>query len=215
MSPPVKKRPYTSPLRAEQAAATRLRILESARELFEEQGYPATTLGQVAEAAGVAADTVLHIFGSKRGLLSSVLDVTIGGDDQPIQVLDREGPQALRRETDQRRQIAMFAAGMTDQLDRVRPMDDILRSAAASDGDARALREDLQLRQRHQAMRQIASWIHANGEFKNDMTVEQAADIIWTLTSPEVHRLLRHDRQWTPEQYRAWLHETLETGLLA
>lgn len=193
---------------------TRSRILDSARTLFVEHGYPATTLTQVAEAAGVASDTVLHIFGSKRGLLAAVLDVTIGGDDDPVPVLDRPGPQAMRRETDQHRQVAMLALGITEQLERIRPVDDILRSAALVDTEARALRDDLQLRQRRRAMTQVASWIAANGDLKNKMTVENAADIVWTVTSPEVHHLLRDQCGWDAAQYQTWLHDTLESTLL-
>jgi AcrR family transcriptional regulator len=214
MSEPVKRRPYTSTLRAEQAAATRARILDSARALFVEQGYPATTLTQVAEAAGVATDTVLHVFGSKRGLLKAVLDVTVGGDDDPVPVLDRQGPQAMRRETDQHRQVAMLAVGITEQLERIRPVDDILRSAALVDVEARTLRDDLQLRQRRQAMTQVASWIAANGDLRNKMSVENAADIIWTVTSPDVHHLLRDQCGWDASQYQTWLHDTLASALL-
>jgi AcrR family transcriptional regulator len=214
MSEPVKRRPYTSTLRAEQAAATRWRVLESARALFVERGYPATTVGQVAASAGVAADTVLHIFGSKKGLLTAVLDVTIGGDAADVAVLDREGPQAMRRETDQRRQIAMFAAGMSEQLERIRPIDDILRSAAMVDADARTLRDDLQLRQRRAAMAQVVSWISANGDLRNAMTVEEATDLVWTLTSPEVHQLLRQSCGWTAQQYQTWLNDSLASALI-
>jgi len=215
MSGPVKRRPYTSTLRAEQAAATRTRILDSARALFVEQGYPATTLTHVAVAAGVAADTVLHIFGSKKGLLKAVLDVTVGGDEADMPVLDRQGPQAMRRETDQRRQIAMLVGGISEQLERIRPVDDILRSASLVDAEARALRDDLQLRQRRQAMTQVVSWIAANGELKNKMSIEYAADIVWTVTSPEVHHLLRDQCGWDAQQYQAWLRDTLESTLLA
>ena len=215
MSAPVKRRPYNSTLRAEQAAATRTRILESARALFVEQGYPGTTVTQVAGAAGVAADTVLHVFGSKKALLTAVLDVTVGGDEDPVSVLDREGPQAMRREPDQRRQIAMFARGMAGQLERIRPVDDILRSAAVVDPDARALRDDLQLRQRRAAMAQVVTWIAANGGLKSSTTVVQATDTVWTLTSPEVHQLLREHCGWTADQYREWLRDTLESTLLA
>jgi AcrR family transcriptional regulator len=214
MSEPVKRRPYTSTLRAEQAAATRSRILRVARDLFLAQGYPATTLSQVAGAAGVAADTVLHVFGSKKGLLASVLDVTVGGDEQPVAVLDRDGPQAMRRETDQRRQVQMFASGMSAQLERLRPLDDILRSAAAVDPDARALRDDLQRRQRRAAMTQVVTWIAANGELRDGMPISQATDIVWTLTSPEVHQLLREQCGWPSEQYAEWLRATLESSLL-
>ena len=214
MSGPVKRRPYSSTLRAEQAAATRARILASARGLFVDVGYPRTTLGDVAAAAGVAGDTVLHVFGSKKALLQAVLDVVIGDDDAEVRVLDRDEPQAMRNETDQRHQIAMFSAGMARQLERIRPFDDILVSAAVIDADARELRDDIQLRQRRAAMTTIASWVAANGELRDGLSVVDAADIMWTLTSPDVHRLLRDHCGWDVEKYRSWLRDSLERSLL-
>jgi AcrR family transcriptional regulator len=201
-------------LRAERAAATRTRILDSAGALFVEQGYPATTLTEVADTAGVAADTVLHIFGSKKGLLKAVLDVVVGGDEAQVRVLDRPGPQAMRSETDQRRQVAMLARGIAEQAERIQPLDDILRSAAVVDPEARALRDDLQLRQRRQAMTQVVSWIADNGDLKDRMSVGDAADIVWTMTSPEVHHLLRRHCGWDAGKYQAWLHDTLVSALL-
>ncbi len=214
MSEPVKRRPYTSTLRAEQAAATRTRILDAARSLFVDQGYPATTLTEVANEAGVAADTVLHVYGSKKGLLKAVLDVTVGGDEADVPMLDRPGPQAMRRETDQRLQIALLARGITEQLERIGPVDAILRSAALVDPDARSLRDDLQQRQRRQAMTQIVSWIAANGDLRDGVGVGDASDIVWTTTSPEVHALLRDQCGWDAAKYQAWLQDTLESALL-
>src|SRR6185437_2594599 len=124
-------RAYRSPLREQQAQATRRRIIDSALALFLEQGYPATTIAAVARRAKVSADTVYATFGSKIVLLREVLDTVIGGDDEQVALLDRVGPQAVRAEPDQRRQLTMFTTGITDQLERVRPVDDILRSAAA------------------------------------------------------------------------------------
>jgi AcrR family transcriptional regulator len=214
MSGPVKRRTYNSTLRAEKARETRARILEAARKLFTAQGYPGTTLGQVGREAGVAADTVLDVFGSKKALLKAVLDVAVGGDDAPVQVLDRAGPQALRQEKDQHRQLEMLATGLTGQLERIRPMDDILRSAAAVDEDARALREDLQLRQRRAAMTAIVTWVAANGELRGAMTIDEGAAVVWTLTSPEVHQMLRDSWGWSADQYRQWLADTLRLTLL-
>jgi AcrR family transcriptional regulator len=215
MPGPVKRRSYNSTLRAEQARSTRARIVDAARALFTELGYPGTTLDRVGREAGVATDTVLHVFGSKKALLRAVLDVAIGGDDAPVPILDREGPQAMRREGDQRRQVAMFAAGMTAQLERLRPLDDILRSAAAVDADARALRDDLQLRQRREAMRLVAGWIAANGQLRAQMSVDEAAAIIWTLTSPEVHQMLREHCGWDAAHYESWLRDTLDQSLIS
>jgi AcrR family transcriptional regulator len=208
------QRGYHSPLRESQARETRRRVIDSARELFLEQGYPATTIAAVARRAGVSADTIYSTFGSKGALLKGVLDVVIGGDDAPSPLLDRADPQAMRAEPDQRRQLAMFAAGITQQLERIRPMDDILRSAAAVDAVAADLRADLQLRQRREAMTAIVAWIAAHGPLQEGLSQQDAAAVVWTLTSPEVHQMLRDTWDWPPERYEQWLRETLTATLL-
>lgn len=207
-------RSYRSPLRETQARETRRRIVAGARELFLQQGYPATTIAAVARRAGVSADTIYTVFGTKGALLKEVLDVVIGGDDEDVALLERAGPRAVRAEPDQRRQIALFAAGMTEQLERVRPMDDILRGAAAVDPAAAELRDDLQVRQRREAMRAVVGWIAARGPLRDGLGQEDAAAIVWTLTSPEVHLLLRDTSRWTRERYEEWLRDTLTTSLL-
>jgi len=207
-------RSYTSPLRVEKARRTRRRVIASAHELFLGRGYPATTITAVAALAGVSADTVYTTFGSKSGLLKEVLDVVIAGDDDDVPLLDRPGPRATRAETDPRRQLAQFAAGVTEQLERVRPLDDILRSAAAVDADAAALRADIQLRQRRQAMREVAGWVAARGALRDGLSVEEAAAILWTLTSPETHGMLRVTWGWEAQRYEDWLREVLVASLL-
>jgi len=208
-------RRYHSPLRDAQARETRRRVVASARELFLEAGYAATTITAIARRAGISPDTVYSAFGSKGAVLKEVLDVTIGGDDEDMALLDRQGPQAVQAEPDQRRQLALFAAGMTQQLERVRPLDDILRSAAAVDAQAAELRADLQLRQRREAMRVVVGWVAARGPLRGDVTHESAAAVVWTVTSPEVHLMLRDVWGWPREQYETWLRDTLVSSLLA
>lgn len=188
--------------------------MASARELFLELGYPATTIAAVACRADVSADTIYNAFGSKSALLKEVLDVVIGGDDEDVALLERAGPQAVRAEPDQRRQIALFSAGMTGQLERVRPMDDILRGAAAVDAAAAELRTDLQVRQRREAVRAVVAWIAAHGPLRDELAQEDAAAIVWTLTSPEVHLMLRDTWGWPRERYQEWLCDTLTASLL-
>lgn len=188
--------------------------MSGARELFLEKGYAATTVAAVARRAGVAPDTVYKAFGSKIALLKEVLDLVIGGDDEEVALLDRAEPQAMREEPDQRRQLAMFAAGMTRQLERVRPVDDILRGAAAVDAEAAELRADIQLRQRGDAMRTVVSWVVERGGLRDGVTDGDAAAMLWTLTAPEVHHMLRETWGWSADRYERWLRETLTAGLL-
>ncbi len=213
MSAPVNsRRPYRSPVREERARQTRRSLLDSASRLFIEQGYARTTIRQVAADAGVSEDLVFHLFGTKRGLLKEVMDVGIGGDDEEVALLEREEPRRVREETDQRRQIAMFASSIAGQLARVRPLDDMLRGAASVDAELAALRDDLHLRQRRQAMSAVAGWIAARGPLRQ--SPEGAAALLWTLTSPEVHHMLVEGWGWGHEQYVEWLRVNLEAGLL-
>jgi AcrR family transcriptional regulator len=189
-------------------------MLSSARQLFVEQGYSATTIAAVARQANVSADLVYKSFGSKAGLLKAVLDAVVGGDEEDVALLDRSRPQAMRAERDPRRQLAMFAEGVTEQLERLRPVDDILRSAAAVDEAAAELRSDIQLRQRRLAMRTVVGWLASRGPLHPGVSEEEAAAVVWTLTSPEVHLMLRDIWGWTSERYSGWLRDTLIATLL-
>jgi AcrR family transcriptional regulator len=87
------KRPYNSPRRQEQAAATRRSVLEAARRLFERDGYAATTMEAIATEAGVALKTVYVIFVTKSGLLRALWDVLLKGDDDAAAVATRVVPR--------------------------------------------------------------------------------------------------------------------------
>ena len=208
------KRGYRSPLRAEQSRQTRRRILTAARGLFLERGYPATSVEAIATAANVSPDTVYAVFGNKRNLLKQLMDTDVGGDDADVKVLDRPEPQSVRQERDQHVQLAVFATGIARRIEATRPLDDILRSAAEVDVEAGALRNDIQLRQRRSAMTTFAEWLAANGPLRNGMDVSGAGSIIWTLTSPEVNRLLRDGCGWSNQRFARWLEDTLVRTLL-
>src|SRR5512138_1286045 len=110
------KRSYDSTRRQQQARETKLKIAQAAGPLFMERGYGGTTMDAIAAEAGVASETVYAIFKNKRNILSFLFDISIGGDDQPVRVTDRPGPQAVFNETDRHRQITMFARDITEIL---------------------------------------------------------------------------------------------------
>lgn len=77
--------PRTPPAKAEASAseATRDHILAEAARLFRHQGYAATTLREIADAAGIKAGSIYYHFGSKDEILGVVLD-------RGIEVVGRE-----------------------------------------------------------------------------------------------------------------------------
>src|SRR3712207_9424804 len=108
--------------RAEQARATRRRIIAAASSQFVAHGYGAPLLDQVAEQAGVAVQTVYFHFGNKRTLLKEALDVAAVGDDEPIPLLERPWVAEIRQEPDPRRLFALWMANGSTIQPRVPPL---------------------------------------------------------------------------------------------
>jgi AcrR family transcriptional regulator len=66
-------RSYSSPLRAEQAAATRGRVLEAAIDLLQATDAGDVAIPDVAERAGVSVRTAYRVFPTREDLLEGVL----------------------------------------------------------------------------------------------------------------------------------------------
>jgi hypothetical protein len=103
---------------------------------------------------------------------------------------------------------------MTAQLDRLQPLNDLMRAAAVVEPEIATLWADLHQVQRRTGMNVVASWIAANGPLRDHMSIDDAGAIIWTLASPEVHRALRLDCGWSGEQFRDWLQHMLTAAVL-
>ena len=204
------KRTYRSALRAEQARLTRGRILDAAEELFLADGYGATTIARVARRAGVAADTVYATFGSKRGILKALMDARVTGDTEPAPLLDRPDVAAASAEPDFGARVRLVADGIAGIHERARRIDDLMLSAAGSDPQIAALRSDIQQRQRLEGMRYALSVIRGTDPLRAPLDDDQATDILWTLTSPDIHRLLVGQRHWPADRYRRWLADAIQ-----
>jgi AcrR family transcriptional regulator len=207
---PAPRRRYTSTLRAEQAQLTRERILDAAEGLFLADGYGATTIARVARRAGVAADTVYATIGSKRGILKALMDARVTGDAEPTPLLDRPDIKATSAEPDRGRRVRLGAEGIAAIHERARRIDDLMLSAAGSDPEIAALRSEIQQHQRLEGMRYALSAMKGTDPFRVPLDDDQAADILWTLTSPEVHRLLRDQRHWPADRYCQWLADAIQ-----
>jgi AcrR family transcriptional regulator len=204
------KRPYSSTLRADQARLTRDRILAAAEELFLADGYGTTTIARVARQAGVAADTVYATFGSKQGILKALMDARVAGDTAPVPLLDRPGIKAAAAQPDHVQRAEFAADGITAIHERARRIDDLMLSAAGSDAEIAALRSDIQQRQRLEGMRYALISIKGADPLRAGLDDDEATDILWALTGPDLHRLFRDQRHWTADQYRRWLADAIQ-----
>ena len=141
--------------RARKALETRRRVLDAADTLFTRDGYAATTMAAIADQADVAVQTLYAVFGNKRTILTELIDARVVGDDHAESLQDREDWQAMERETDPHRQIALFAQIATRIATRSAAINEILAAAAGADSEI-AVIYDQQRQARYKDERRIA-----------------------------------------------------------
>jgi AcrR family transcriptional regulator len=214
MAQPVKpKRRYDSTRRREQAAATRLEILEAAQRLFERDGYTATTMVAVATEAGVALKTVYLAFETKAGLLRALWHLRLRGDEDDVPIAERQWYRDVIAEPDPERQLRLGARNARQVKGRAANLMRAMRDAAGTDADSAALwrriQDDFLANQRA-----VVDAIDAKGGLAPGLDAARAADILWTLNHPDVWHLLVGERGWTPEEWEQWFADTACAQLL-
>jgi len=200
-------RRYDASRRQADARARRLRIVETARDLFLERGFGATSIEQVAKGAEVSVQTVYAVFKSKPGLLSAVLDLAVAGDDAPVMVRDRpdlawyrevEDPvEWLQRSVRYVRHLHTRSAELLHLVNSVAGADPALDELAGALNDGRRADSRLAI---------------DGGPFDLDsigMTLEEAGDVLATLAHPVTWIELVVHGGWTPQRYEAWLLDLL------
>ncbi|MGP3911055.1 TetR family transcriptional regulator [Nonomuraea sp. 10N515B] len=153
-------------------------------------GYGTTNLQDIANKAGVAVQTIYFVFGNKRSPLKELVDVTIAGDDEPVATMDRP----------------WFHAAMAADHEGAEHG----RGDGPRGGGALVVRH----RSRYTVQRAAADALMAKPGAWAGVSAEFAADVLYTLLSPEVYLQFVEERGWRPEQWEEWVHGTLAAQLL-
>jgi AcrR family transcriptional regulator len=205
--PPVKRRQQIA------AEETQRVIVAAAAELFLDRGYIATSIAQIAAAAGVAVQTIYNSVGSKRDLLSRVLDEAAAGDRAPARVPTFMREQA-EAETDPARILDQLVTFWQAALKRTAPVFWMIRQAAAADPEAAAL-EAARAAQRLRNYRTAAQLLRDRGGLRDELSLDQAAAVIFAIGHPETYRTLVLEGSWSERQWVAWARTALQAALLS
>lgn len=183
-------------VRAEQAAVTRRRIEDAARRLFVLQGYGTTTLRQIADAAGVAVQTLYAVYESKANLLRALAE-TVRDDPEA----DAAYGLALA-EPDRDRALALFARSIRLRWQTGHDLFTTHVEAASVDLD---VRDDLAtlLKGRRWGIARLARSLVDASPVLGDAA--RVAAIIDALTLPELYAELAGVHGWTADDYERWL----------
>jgi len=209
------RRKYESIRRKEQAAQTRRDIMAAAGALFRERGYGQASMHDIAADAGVVVETIYRAFGSKAGLFRAVIEAALAGGatraDVPVE--ERPAIRAVIEEQDPRRQLELYAATQPGIHRRAGPLLRALRDAAALDRDLGNLWNEMEA-WRLTGQGKMAGLLAERRALGEGLSVEDARDLIWTLSSLAVYDHLVIERGWSSDKYRDWLARMLITALL-
>jgi AcrR family transcriptional regulator len=201
-------------LREARVADTEERILAAARELFVRDGYAATTLTAVADAARVAHRTVYVRFGTKADLLKRVVDVAVVGDTKDVDLQSRDWYQATLTAPTAGERIELLADGVAALMARAgdvfavaqqaEPLEPVIAAAARA---GRAATRD--------SMRSFCTALSDDGLLPAGADLDWLCDTAGVLGHASTYLLIRETRGWTTDQYRTWLRATWQRLIAA
>lgn len=204
-------RRYDSSGRRERARQARDQIVGIAEDMFLSRGYAATTVAAIAAQARVSVETIYKGFGGKPGLVRAIVERGLAGAG-PVPA-EQRSDQIRDTEPDPRQILTAWGAFVTEIAPRTAPILLLARDAAASDPELAALLDQVSAA-RLERMTMNARALSKAGHLRPDLTLAQAADILWTYSSPELYDLLVLGRGWSPDQYGRFAAQAMIAALL-
>lgn len=203
----IKKRPYKSIARNTQAAQTRARILASAKNLFELEGFEYVTIEKIAQAASVSIPTVYSIFQSKCGVLRALLDEALPSDQFNALV-----EKSIHEKSPQER-LGISAKIARQMYDAERARMSIFRGAAVLAPEFRDLEKEREMRRYTRQEVTIRAMVKENS-LTEGLSATKARDILWALTGRDMYRMFVVEQRWTSDEYEKWLTQLLISTLI-
>jgi hypothetical protein len=117
-------------------------------------------------------------------------------------------------EPDPERQLRLNARNSTQGKQRLSPILEVIRSAASTDPEIKALWQRIQSEYREN-QRAIVETLAERKALAPGLDVERGADVLWALNHPNTWQLLVVQRGWTPDQYERWSGDVACRDLLA
>jgi AcrR family transcriptional regulator len=196
--------------RRERGAETRARIVSEAHRLFSEQGFEATTMQAVADAVGVAVQTVYFNFRTKPRLFAAVAETVVLGDRPPDRWRERPWGVRILRSSDPREVLAAFVEGDLEIKSRLAPFERAVGAGAPMDPESVAGRE----RGRDEFFGAVVDRLVGMDALRPGLSPDHALDVIRVVNTLEAYRELTERRGWSDPAWKDWLTDLLAVQLL-
>jgi AcrR family transcriptional regulator len=201
--------------RSRRGSDTRRRIEEAAAALFTRHGYTATTMQAVADQAGVHVQTIYLAYGTKPALLAACAARLVAGPEDPTTHPGERGwAREVAAEPEPRRKLARYVRQIGDVSPRITPLLDVLRATAPAEPDVAAFLEQMEHGRREGPLQLLGLGV-APGTWREGLSPDEVADIVFAIASPDTLRALIDRCGWTRATSEALILRALERELLS
>jgi AcrR family transcriptional regulator len=202
--------PVKTSVRRDRARATRERILAAAYQLFATRGYQATTMPDIAAAAGIAVQTVYFVFHTKASLLEQVYAAAVLGAER-VRPIDSDWYRQAVTEPNPDRSLATMLAGVLSIAARLAPLAATMETV--DDADVQAVRTEKEALRRH-LHRSYVEHLKKSRVLRRELTVDAATDLFLGLCSPMLFQEMTVRMGWPAERWESSLNDLLRHTLL-
>jgi AcrR family transcriptional regulator len=197
-----------APPRRARAIATQWRIVKAAFGLFCERGYSGTTMAHIAEAAGVAVQTVYFTFHTKAAVLSRAYDFAVMGEEDGRVPWEQPWYRAMVGAPDVVDAIEHLVAGVGDITRRLTPLYVVASGTAASDPEVAEV-VDRHERWRVEGYRGMVEVLRAKAPLWAGLTPERANDLLLLYAGMDVYHALVEVTGWSHDEWASWTRATI------
>jgi AcrR family transcriptional regulator len=208
MMPSVKPSTSAAPTRRARTRATQWRIVKAAFPLFCEHGYSGTTMAHIAEAAGVAVQTVYFTFHTKAAVLSRAYDFAVMGEEEGLVPWEQQWYRDMAAEADVVEALGHLVSGVGDITRRLTPLYVVASGSAASDPEVAEV-VDRHERWRIEGYRGMVEVLRTKAPLRANLTPERANDLLLLYAGMDVYHALVEVAGWPHEEWIAWIRATL------
>ncbi|CDR34203.1 TetR/AcrR family transcriptional regulator [Criblamydia sequanensis] len=203
----VKRRSYKSNAREAQAAQTKARILNSAKNLFDSLGFEYVTIEKIAQGANVSIPTIYSLFQSKLGVLRALMDSAL-----PKNQFEALVEESILEKSPKKR-LSISAKIARQMYDAERLKMSIFRGVAVLAPELRELEKEREMRRYNRQEVTIKAMVKENSLIK-ELSADKARDILWALTGRDIYRMFVIEQGWTSDEYEEWLTQLLIVSLI-
>lgn len=206
-------RRYDTSGRQAAAEERRAAMIAAAREAFEQRGWAAVRMRDIAEAAGVSQKLVEAVFGTKAALLQAAVDYAIRGDADPPPMPERESVRAMEATPRAAEMLRQHARHLRLVNARSARLAAVVEHTAPADPAVAALWRGMNRNRRYAVDWATDTFLGKRGR-RRGLRRAQAAAAFWVALDWGTYRTLVDLAELDDDGYEQWLRSYYSSLLL-